>query len=115
MLRLIKSFGYAIKGIVLLLTTEKNFMIHAIAAIAVIIAGFCFNVNPSEWCILFICIAMVFTAEGFNTAIEKLTDIVSPDQNEKAGVIKDMAAGAVLIAAVITVIIALIIFIPKIS
>ena len=106
-----KSFVYAAKGIRWLFA-EHNAWIHLAAAILVVIAGFFFDINQIEWIIICICIGSVFAAETFNTAIEKLSDVVSPEWNEKIGKVKDLAAGAVLITAITAAIIGLIIFIP---
>lgn len=94
-----KSFVYAFKGIKQLLQ-ERNFKLHLISMILVVLSTFIFNYTIDEWMVLTICIVTVLAAEGFNTAIEKLVDIVSPDYNEKAGKVKDMSAAAVLIVSV---------------
>lgn len=108
----IKSFTYAWKGIIKLISNEHNAWIHCFAAVAVIIAGFAFGIDKTEWIAVVACIAAVFTAEAFNTAIEKLVDLISPEFNSKAGTIKDIAAGAVLITAIGAATIGLMIFIP---
>ncbi len=110
----ILSFKYAFKGIWVVASKEINFQIHIIAAIIVLLLGYLLNIREKEWIIILLCIAIVMAAEAFNSAIEKLVDIVSPDINPKAGKIKDIAAGAVLITAIASAIIGLIIFIPKI-
>jgi len=74
--------------------------------------AYIFKVSAIEWTILLICIAVVIAAEAMNTSIEKLTDMVSPDFNKEAGKIKDIAAGAVLVLAIMAAIIAIIIFYP---
>ena len=108
------SFKYAINGLKIILSTQHNFLIHLIVAVLVTVAGLFFKVSDLEWCILIITIALVLGAEAFNTSIEKLTDIVSPDFNIQAGKVKDIAAAAVLITALASVIIGLTIFLPKI-
>ena len=110
----LKSFVYAGKGIITLFKHEHNAWIHCIFTILVITAGFYFDVTKSEWVTLVLCIGIVFAAEAFNTAIEKLTDLVSPDIHPLAGKAKDLAAGAVLISAITAAIIGLIIFLPYI-
>lgn len=110
----ILSFGFAIQGLITFFKTQHNAWIHLLATIIVITAGFVLKVNHSEWCWLIVAIAMVFMAEMFNTAIEFLTDLVSPQFHPLAKKVKDVAAGAVLIAAIGAVVIGLIIFIPKI-
>ena len=108
------SFKYAINGLKIILSTQHNFLIHLIVAVLVTVAGLFFKISDIEWCILIITIALVLGAESFNTSIEKLTDIVSPDFNIQAGKVKDIAAAAVLITALASVIIGLTIFLPKI-
>ncbi len=108
------SFRYAIKGIIELIRTQFNARIHLFAAAIVILAGFYFNISTTEWCLCIFAIATVLAAEGFNTALEFLTDLVSPDYHELAGKTKDVAAGAVLLTAIGAAIIGLIIFLPKI-
>jgi diacylglycerol kinase (ATP) len=83
-----------------------------IAAMAVIIAGIVLGITRTEWIMVVMCIGTVIAAELFNTAIEKLVDLVSPERHPVAGRVKDIAAGAVLICAVAAAIIGLIIFIP---
>lgn len=108
----IKSFGYAFKGIASLIRKEHNAWIHCTAIVLVTIAGFHFGITPTEWCIVVLCFGLVLAAEGFNTAIERLVDLVSPDFNPIAGDVKDVSAGAVLICAIASAIIGLIVFIP---
>jgi len=110
--RVCKSFKYAIKGIFILFSKEKNAHIHALAAILVTFLGFLFGITTSEWCIIILCFMVVMAAEGFNTSIEKVVDLVSPEYHPIAGMAKDIAAGAVLITAIGAAIIGLIIFIP---
>ena len=108
----INSFGYAFKGIASLLKREHNAWIHCMAIVVVTLAGFYFGITRTEWCIVCLCFGMVLAAEGFNTAIERLVDLVSPDFHPVAGDVKDVAAGAVLICAIAAAIIGMIIFIP---
>ncbi|MDP1744107.1 MAG: diacylglycerol kinase family protein [Bacteroidota bacterium] len=109
----IKSFGFAFEGIITFFKTQHNAWIHAFATVIVVVLGFALNVNNTEWCLLAVSIALVFISEMLNSAIEFLTDIVSPDYNLKAKKVKDVAAGAVLISAIAAVVIGLIIFLPK--
>ena len=108
----LRSFGYAWKGIQSCVGKEQNLSFHLIAAMAVIIAGIVLGITRTEWIMVVMCIGTVIAAELFNTAIEKLVDLVSPERHPVAGQVKDIAAGAVLICAVAAAIIALIIFIP---
>jgi diacylglycerol kinase (ATP) len=109
----IRSFKYAIQGISQAVS-QPNMQIHLVVAVMVIIAGFVFKIARTEWMLVVFAIGMVLAAECMNTALEKLTDLVSPGHNELAGKVKDMAAGAVLICAAAAAIIGLIVFIPKI-
>jgi diacylglycerol kinase (ATP) len=104
-----KSFVYAWKGIQLSLK-QRNFKIQMAAGLICVILGFAFKINWGEWCIILMCIGAVLTLEMLNTTIELLVDLVSPDFNEKAGRIKDLAAGAVLITSIFSALIGLIIF-----
>lgn len=113
MRRLIKSFGYALAGIGYTIKTQMNFRIHLIAIVAVLIAGCYFKLDRTDWLWIILAIGLVLVSELLNTAIELLVDFVSPDFHEKAGKIKDIAAGAVLVAALISISIGAIIFIPK--
>jgi len=109
----IKSFGYAIRGIRYVFGTEANMKIHIAISILVIICGIVFAISLTEWIFCLLCIGMVVAAEMLNTAIENVVDLASPDQHPLAGKAKDIAAGAVLICAIISVVIGLLIFIPK--
>ncbi|MDR2040029.1 MAG: diacylglycerol kinase family protein [Bacteroidales bacterium] len=112
--RFVKSFGYAFKGIEQLIRSEQNARVHLLATVVVIIAGITVGISNGEWAVICIAIGLVWMAEAINTALEKLVDIVSPERNPKAKAIKDMAAGAVLICAVMAVAVALFIFVPYI-
>jgi diacylglycerol kinase len=114
LIKSIKSFRYAINGLRLVLK-ENNFRIHLLAVAAVAGAGTYFNLSRSEWLWLLSAICIVVVAECMNTAIEKLTDLVSPGYNKQAGEVKDLAAGAVLLSSVFAVITGGIIFIPKVA
>jgi diacylglycerol kinase (ATP) len=110
----IKSFGFALKGIKNLVQTQENAQIHLFAIVLVTIVGFLLKIDKSEWCTVIIAFTMVLAAEGLNTAIEFVVDLVSPDYHPLAGKAKDVAAAAVLITAVGAVLIGCIIFLPKI-
>jgi len=113
MKKLIRSFGYAFKGVAYAATTQLNFRIHLAAAVLALLAGYLLHISISEWLWVALSITLVLVTEIFNTMIESLTDLVSPGYNEKAGHIKDMSAGAVVIAALFAFITAIIIFLPK--
>lgn len=112
--RRLRSFKYAFTGLLDLIKTQPNARIHLLVAIAVVVAGVYFKVSATEWCILILMIALVLVAEAFNTALEYLTDLVSPDYHPLAGKTKDVAAAGVLIFAIAAIIIGMIIFLPKI-
>jgi diacylglycerol kinase (ATP) len=110
----LKGCVYAFKGGILLLKTEASIQVQFLIAVMTTIAGFYYHISPTEWMVQILCIGLVMTAEGLNTAIEGIADFVHPDFHSKIGRIKDIAAGAVGIAALMAVIIAGIIYIPKI-
>ena len=110
----LKSFVYAFEGIKAFLKYEPQALIHLIAANVVIIGGFYFKINTNEWIAVIFAIGIVVVSEMLNTAIEKLTDMVSPEINLKAKVVKDLAAGAVLVASMVAVVIGLLVFLPKV-
>ncbi|MFV0566980.1 MAG: diacylglycerol kinase [Flavobacteriaceae bacterium] len=110
----LKSVGYAFKGAVLLLKTEASIKIQFSIAIGLTVAGFCFNISLTEWIIQILAIALVMSLEGVNTAIEEIANFIHPERHEKIGLIKDLSAGAVFIAAFFAVIIGLVIYLPKI-
>jgi diacylglycerol kinase len=110
----IRSFVYAGRGIKVVFASEANMKIHIAIAILVVIFGFAFKINITEWIMCLLCIGLVFGAEMINTAIENVVDLASPDLHPLAGKAKDIAAGAVLLCAIISVIIGLLIFEPKV-
>jgi diacylglycerol kinase (ATP) len=113
-MKLIKSFGYALQGIYMATCEQLNIKIHFLAVAVVTIAGLFFHIMPYEWCLIVICFGIVLTAELFNSAIENLVDLVSPDHHHLAGKVKDIAAGAVLVSAIASVIVAMFIFLKYI-
>jgi diacylglycerol kinase (ATP) len=110
----LSSFKFAFKGIAYMLRTQKNAQIHFFIAAMVIALGIIYKIEIGEWCFIILAIGLVMMAEMVNTSIEFLVDLVSPEYQNKAGKAKDIAAGAVLIAAIAAAVIGLIIFIPKI-
>ena len=93
--------------------TQENAQIHLFAIVLVTIVGFLLKIDKTEWSIVIIAFAMVLAAEAFNTAIEFVVDLASPDYHPLAGKAKDVAAAAVLITAIGAAIIGMIIFLPK--
>jgi len=110
----LRSFGFAFRGIFSAFNSGHNLWIQSVVGLLVILAGMWLEVSRTEWLILIICIGMVLSAEIVNTAIEKLVDLVSPEYNKKAGQVKDLAAGAVLLLSITAAVIGLLIFIPRI-
>ncbi len=109
----LRSFRYAFQGINSLFYYENNARIHLLAAILALILGFVLQISTSEWALLVIQIALVLSAEAFNTALEKLADVVSPEYHPLIKSAKDLAAGAVLIMAFSAVVVGALIFFPK--
>ncbi len=109
-----RSFRFAFRGINTLIREEHNARIHFAATIAVVIAAALFRIAPMEWVAVIICIASVWALESVNSAVEALADKVSPEYSPLIRKAKDTASAAVLIAAIASVVIAAIIFIPKI-
>lgn len=95
----LQAFRYAVQGLGDMLRTEQNARIHAGATIVVVAVGIAWQIERVEWLALTLAIAMVWCAEGFNTALESLCDVVSSEYHPKIARAKDIAAGAVLIAA----------------
>jgi diacylglycerol kinase len=108
------SFKFAIHGLWLLVKNEHNSRIHFLAAIIAIALGIILKIDPYEWSLLIIVIGIVFLTELLNSSLETLADVVNPEWNEKIRNVKDYAAAAVLISAIISVIVGALIFIPKI-
>ena len=114
MKKFVKSFKHALDGLILELKRERNLKIDIIISIFIIILGVLFKISNMEWIICIILFASVISAELFNTAIERIVDVIMPEKNDKAKAIKDISAGAVLVLAVGSGIIGLFIFYPKI-
>lgn len=108
------SFKYAIEGIWTSFKTERNMKIHIFIMLLVILLGIILKINMNEWIICVILFSTVIAAELFNTAIETVVDIVMPYKNPKAKIAKDVAASAVLILAIGSIVVGGIIFLPKI-
>lgn len=109
----LESFKYAFNGLWLLIRDEHNARIHLIVAILIIAAGFWLEIHFIEWLILILTIGLVLIAEFFNSAIEALADKVSTEKHPTIKKAKDLAAGGVLFAAILSVIIGLVILGPK--
>jgi undecaprenol kinase/diacylglycerol kinase (ATP) len=111
---LLKAFTYAFDGLFYFLRHDRNGRIHVAACLVVLLFGIFFHVTTTEWISLLICFAMVISFEMCNHALENLCDLVHADHHPIIKTVKDVAAAAVLWSALISVIIGLLIFIPKI-
>ncbi|NQT54109.1 diacylglycerol kinase family protein [bacterium] len=111
----VQSFRHAGRGVLFMLRTQHNAWIHAILTLLVVALGIALGVAPHEWCWLVLAMASVWTAESFNTALETIVDMASPEYRPAAGQAKDVAAGAVLLCATGSVIVGLIIFLPRLA
>lgn len=110
--RRLRSFGFAFGGIAAFLKSEPHARIHALATVAVVTAGFFYHISNTHWLFILMIISMVWVTEMFNTVVEKIMDHVSPDYHPRVKWIKDVAAGAVLVACIVAVIVGAVIFIP---
>ncbi|MGW8122099.1 diacylglycerol kinase family protein [Roseivirga echinicomitans] len=108
----LKSFKFAFQGLWQALRNEHNFRVHLFAAVWVVLLGLYLDLTLYEWLWIVVAITLVLVAELFNSSIEKLVDLVAPEFNPKAGMIKDMAAAAVLITAIAAIVIGTLIFYP---
>jgi diacylglycerol kinase len=109
-----KSFGYAFNGLKILIQEEHNSRIHLLAAIVVVIAGAFFKIAALEWIAVVFAIGLVIVLEIINSAIENISDFISPGQHDQIKKIKDLSAAGVLVGAITALVIGLIVFVPKI-
>lgn len=108
----IQSFRYAWRGVKIMLRSQQNAWIHAVASVCVLTAGGLFGLDAGQWCWLILAIMAVWTAEAMNTALELLADAASPEFHPMVEKAKDVAAGAVLISAMGSVLIGLLVLGP---
>jgi diacylglycerol kinase (ATP) len=109
----IKSFKYAFNGLKILFREEHNARIHLFITLLAIVLGFVLKISALEWVAVMLVIGLVFITEIVNTSIENIADFISPEKHAKIKVIKDLAAAAVIVSAIISALIGLIIFLPK--
>ncbi|PQB04136.1 diacylglycerol kinase [Aureitalea marina] len=109
----LKGIRYAATGAWHLIRTEASIQAQAVIALIMTWAGFYFELTKTEWILQLLTIGLVMAIEGLNSAVEKMADFVHPDHHPKIGIIKDIAAGAVFIAALIAVIVGLLIYLPR--
>lgn len=98
--KLTNSIKYAGQGLKTAYANERNFRIHCAAMVITIFIGILFHISLLEWTIVFLAIGLVFATELVNTAIEKMVDMITKEYSEEAKIVKDISAGAVLIAAI---------------
>ncbi|MEN1969366.1 diacylglycerol kinase family protein [Lentibacillus sp. N15] len=104
---------FAWNGIMAVVKHERNFRIHIVVALLVMIVGVIVKLSVSEWLVLVLTIGFVLAMEMVNSAIETVLDYLKPEQHPMAKIIKDVAAGAVLIAAITSVVVGCLLFLPK--
>ena len=109
-----KSFSYALKGIITLFKQEPNARVHLLAAMVALVLGVVLEAAWFEWMIMILVTGGVLATELINTSIEGLADLYSRDYDSRIEKIKDLSAGAVLVAAITALIVAIIIFLPKV-
>lgn len=114
MKKFLNGFNFAFKGLNYTFITQLNFRVHCFATL--LITGLCFylGLSTAEWLWIIAAMSVVLIAELVNTAIETLVDLVSPEFNIKAGIVKDVSAAAVLVAAIMALITGILILLPKI-
>ena len=111
----IRSFGYAIKGIMTLIGTQPHARLHLLATVVVTGAGVYVHLRRWEWVAILLCIGLVWMAEALNTAVEFLADEVTLERRDRIGKAKDVAAGGVLIVAIISVAVAALVFLNHLA
>jgi undecaprenol kinase len=108
-----ETFGFALEGLKNAFIQEKNFRFHLSFSLVVLLFSLLLSISPIEWVVILFCIGGMLVLELINTAIERVVDLVTDDYHPLAKQAKDIAAAAVLIYACLSVLIGLIIFIPK--
>lgn len=113
-MKTIRSFKYAARGIFIFFRHDRNGQVQFVAAVITVMLGSWLRITSAEWIVVLLCIAAVFSLEMINTALENLCNLIQPEYHPAIKVIKDISAGAVLLSAVASLIIGIIIFLPKI-
>ena len=111
--RILRSFGFAAQGLVYLFKTQPNFWVHTLAAVLVVVVSVWLGTTPAETGVLFLAIGIVMAAEAFNSALEAVVDLASPEYHRLARIAKDTAAGGVLIAAFAAAVVGLVVLGPR--
>ena len=110
----LRSFGHAFRGLKVLLQTQHNARIHAAATVLVVAAGLTLRISPAEWAAIVLAAVCVWAAEALNTSIEFLVDLASPELHPLAAKAKDVAAAAVLVAAIGSLLVGILVFTPHV-
>jgi diacylglycerol kinase len=110
--KFIRGFHFAFSGLWYAIRTQRNMRIHLLIALLAIIAGILLHISAVEFAMVFVAITAVFIAEMFNTVFELTIDLASPEYHPLAKIAKDVAAGAVLLSAILSIVIGLFVFIP---
>jgi diacylglycerol kinase len=108
------SFGYALSGLRVLVATQPNVRVHLALGTVAIVLGLLLGLSTAEWALLAVTIGLVLALEAVNTALEALVDLASPERHPLAGTAKDVGAGAVLVAALASVVVGALLFLPRI-
>jgi diacylglycerol kinase (ATP) len=108
----VRSFGFALSGLAFMLRSQRNAWIHLAATVVVVAAGIALRMTAEDWRWIVLAIALVWVAEIVNTAFEHLCDVVQPEFHVSVKTAKDVAAGAVLVAAIAAAIIGVLVFWP---
>jgi len=111
----IKSFDFAFQGVLQYFSKQRNAMIQTIVGLTAVALGFIVSITSYQWLLVLFCIGLVISLEMINSAIEVFCDMVTTDFHPKIKIIKDVAAGAVLVASIASLVIGLIIFIPALT
>ena len=109
-----RSFKFAIDGIITALRTERNMRFHAVSSIIVLLSSYYFSISRIEWLLILVTIGGMFALELINSAIERVVDLTTLEYHPLAKQAKDLAAGAVFVYAILSVVIGIVIFLPYI-
>ena len=110
-----QRFRDAFRGIALAARTERSYRVHFFFTALVIAAGLVFQVSAAQWCLLTLCVALVLSAETFNSALERMAKIIDRRRNPELATALDMGSGAVLLSAIGSVVVGAIVFLPRLS
>jgi diacylglycerol kinase len=111
--RIVRSFGFAVEGLIVLVRTQPNFWVHVVAAAAALGLGVVLRLSPPELALIVLTAGVVLVVEALNTCLETLCDLVSPTHHPLVKKCKDVSAAAVLISAVAAVGVAALLFLPR--